>query len=98
MRRHTSVRTRRGRAGPLQAAIERVLSEGIVVLNETAKARLKCLAFGCRRQTPRSRRPPIGSQNRKLYNNPQGTLRQYPAISGDEKRATANQAKLLSAS
>src|SRR3989442_2772169 len=62
MRRHTSVRTRRGRAGPLQAVIERVLSEGIVVLNETAKARLKCLAFGSRRQTPRSRRPPIGAQ------------------------------------
>jgi len=48
------------------------------VLNETAKARLKCLAFGSRCQTPRSRRPPIGSQNRKHHNTHQSTLRQYP--------------------
>src|SRR2546428_13110896 len=98
MRRDTRVATRRGRAGPLQAVIEPVLLEGIVVLNETAKARLKCLAFGSRRQTPRSRRPPIGAQNRKHYNTHRGALRQYPAISGNGKRATGSQARLLTAS
>src|SRR2546426_931503 len=98
MRRDTRVATRRGRAGPLQAVIERVLLEGIVVLNETAKARLKCLAFGSRRQTPRSRRPPIGAQNRKHHNTHRGALRQYPAISGNGKRATGSQARLLTAS
>src|SRR5207247_2405431 len=104
LRSDTRVTAHGERAGPLQAIVERVLSEGIIVLNETVKARLECLASGSRRQTPRSRCL-IGPQNRKHHNTCPETPRQYPASretgkqeTGNGQRATGSQARLLTAS